>query len=535
MAIIAEHVIHDVLERVDLVHLIKRTVALKEQGTRYLACCPFHTEKTPSFTVDPQKGFYHCFGCGVHGDAIDFLKAQDGLSFMEAIQRLAEEQGVCLGEAEVDPQQEQRRAIYALLEKAQLFFQEQLAANKEVQEYLQKRGVLPDSVKLFGLGYAPYGTDTLYQQWGKTEEKRALLVAAGLIAEGERGYYDRFRGRLIFPIYNSRGRIVGFGGRALRNHQTPKYLNSSESLVFHKGELLFGPPSAKKSKNIIIVEGYMDVIQLVQQGWTEARATLGTALSLKHIDYLWEHYQKLLFCYDGDTAGRAAAERTLHLLLPTIKDGCSVEFAELPEGMDPDSYCRRAGKGAMQAVFERAAPLSAFFFQQLLKEYPLNSPESVALFGQKAKALLRKIPSGIFRSLMFKHLQEQVGLGPKKRISPLAGQGKVQAIESPHAWSVGLSLVQHYPELQDIWAEAVSSLTCERKENNPSEQALAEAYVQALPGSGVKKELLAIIKKLEREQYEKSISVLLEKAQAQGLDKEEKELLKRLLSEKVNR
>ncbi|MEK6771534.1 MAG: DNA primase, partial [Pseudomonadota bacterium] len=342
--------IDELLNRVDIVEVIDARVPLKKAGKDYKACCPFHDEKTPSFTVSQTKQFYHCFGCGKNGSAIGFLMDYENLSFPEAVTDLAQRVGLTVpteasGTAAPDSGS---HALLDLLNEAGRFYRNQLrshpSAGKAI-DYLKGRGLSGEITQSFGIGYAPEGWDNLTKVLGKDDPTRDQLVAAGLAAKKEGGgYYDRFRNRVIFPIHDHRGRIVGFGGRVMDPKDEPKYLNSPETALFHKGRELYGlfraRDAIKKSGRVLVVEGYMDVVALAQHGIDYAVATLGTAATRDHLDRLYRHAPEVVFCFDGDRAGREAAWRALETTLPLLHEGRQASFLFLPEGEDPDTLVR---------------------------------------------------------------------------------------------------------------------------------------------------------------------------------------------------
>ena len=405
---IPESFIDDLLARADIVDLINQRVPLRKAGHEFKACCPFHDEKTPSFTVSPTKQFYHCFGCGAHGSALGFLMEYERLEFVEAVQALADHLGVEVprengGSAQRGPD---RKPLYEVLERCTRFYEEQLRHHRDAAraiDYLRQRGLSGEMAGRFRLGYAPPGWSNLLDALGTSSHARAQLAEAGLLSEGDRGSYDRFRDRIIFPILDTRGRVVAFGGRVLDDSK-PKYLNSPETPVFHKGRELYGLHQAKQANSelprLLIVEGYMDVIALAQHGLPEAVATLGTATTADHLDKLFRSTQELVFCFDGDRAGRQAAWKALETALPFMRDGREVRFLLLPDGEDPDTLIRAEGQAGLQQRIQQAIPLADHLFAQLSQQAPGHSLAQRARLVQLARPHLDRIPRGVFRDLL---------------------------------------------------------------------------------------------------------------------------------------
>ena len=411
---IPDSFIDDVLARTDLVELIDGYVHLKRTGKNYSACCPFHQEKTPSFTVSPDKQFYYCFGCGASGNAIGFLMDYTRLGFVESIENLAKNLGMEVPRDESAKPREDYQPLYRTLESATAYYEQQLrnpACKDRPVNYLKKRGLSGQTAKQFRIGYAPQGWDNLINVLGTDDGQKNLLQKVGMLIENDKGRrYDRFRDRVMFPIRDSRGRVIAFGGRVLGDDK-PKYLNSPETPVFHKGRELYGLYEAKLAlkhiKRFVIVEGYMDVIALAQFGIPYAVATLGTATSQEHIEKLFRHSEELVFCFDGDDAGRRAAWRALENALGTLKDGRQIKILLLPEGEDPDTLVRKNGKDYFEGLLEETAtPLSEYFFEQLGADINLSTMDGRARIASLAKPYLEKLPSGVFQQLMLKRLSE---------------------------------------------------------------------------------------------------------------------------------
>jgi len=416
MARIPQNFIDDLVARADIVELIDARVPLKKAGREFQACCPFHNEKTPSFTVSPQKQFYYCFGCGAHGTALGFLMEFDRLDFIDAVKELAQQMGV---EVPVDdsPQARERRAegesLYDILGAANDWYQKQLPTNTTAVDYLKKRGLTGETAKRFGIGYAPAGWDGVMKQLGSSETARGQLLTAGLLiekADDRERVYDRFRDRIIFPIRDARGRVIGFGGRVMGD-DTPKYLNSPETPVFHKGRELYGLYEAKQANReltrLLVVEGYMDVIALAEQGLNFAVATLGTAVTPDHLQRLFRTVPEVVFCFDGDRAGRKAAWRALEESLPQLRDGRQARFLFLPDGEDPDSLVQAEGPEAFEQRVQNADSLSRFLFDSLADKVDLSSLDGRSRLIELAKPLLKPVPAGAFRELLLQELAQR--------------------------------------------------------------------------------------------------------------------------------
>jgi len=421
--------IDDVIARIDLVDLIDARVPLKKAGVNYKACCPFHTEKTPSFNVSREKQFYYCYGCGAHGNAIGFLMEYERQSFPEAVETLAESLGLRIPqEITRNGQQEQigsLQSLYEVQERVAKFYARQLRDHPEAARavaYLKKRGVSGEIAKQYLLGYAPPG-------WHGLPTSLAVepLQAAGLVISREQGdSYDRFRDRIMFPIRDRRGRVVGFGGRVLGD-ETPKYLNSPETPVFMKHREVYGLyellKAVRKPDRILVVEGYMDVIALAQGGIPYVVATLGTATSSEHVELLFRHANELVFCFDGDNAGRRAAWKALEASLPFLRDGRKIGFLMLPENHDPDSLVREEGAERFSARLTNAIPFSDYWFEYLSRQLNLQTKEGRAALIETAMPLIERLPAGVFREMM------------QARLSELAGRAHVQFSErSPKLW-----------------------------------------------------------------------------------------------------
>jgi len=404
----------ELLHRVDIVDVIERYVPLKKGGANYSACCPFHTEKTPSFTVSPTKQFYHCFGCGVHGNAISFLIEYQGLGYVEAVKDLAESVGMKMPEFEPRTKKpEGGPDLYEIMKRACDYYRDQLKATPRAIDYLKGRGLTGKIAASFGIGYAPDGWQSLESVFPSYADKS--LKEAGLVVDPEGGgrRYDRFRDRIMFPILNQRGSVIAFGGRVLGEGE-PKYLNSPETPLFEKGRELYGlvqaRPAIRAAGRAIVVEGYMDVVALAQHGIEYAVATLGTATSATHIQKLLRQTDEVVFCFDGDAAGRKAAWHALEVSLPYLADNKTVRFLFLPPEHDPDSFVREEGKEAFEKRLGDSRPLSEFLLEELKSRTDLGTAEGRSRLAHEAKPLLQKVSAPALRLQLLKALAEAAGM-----------------------------------------------------------------------------------------------------------------------------
>lgn len=449
MSRIPQSFIDDLLNRLDIVEVIDHRVKLKKAGKNYSACCPFHEEKTPSFTVSPDKQFYYCFGCGANGNAVGFLMEYERQGFVDAVESLARVAGMQVPKETTEKDvkhAKKQRGLYDILSLASTYYQKQLkehTSRERAVSYLKGRGLSGAIARDFGMGYAPPGWDNLLVKLGTNEEDRHLLVESGLVIrkEGEGKLYDRFRHRIMFPIKDTRGRVIGFGGRVLGDDK-PKYLNSPETPVFSKGRELYGLYEARQSnrklERLLVVEGYMDVIALAQYGMRNAVATLGTACGEDHLKLAFRYVNEVVFCFDGDNAGRTAAKRALVNALPAMEDGRQIRFLFLPEGQDPDTLVRQIGAERFTAQIENGVPLEEFLFDAVAEGIDVNSMEGRARFGKLAAPLLNTLPNGIYRELMFANLAKRTGLSldlllelTKEKVSLVAEPAKPEANQQP--------------------------------------------------------------------------------------------------------
>ncbi|WP_334048485.1 DNA primase [Alteromonas gracilis] len=435
--------IDDLLSRTDVVDVVDSRVKLKKAGKNYQACCPFHNEKSPSFTVSQDKQFYHCFGCGAHGNAISFIMEFDRLEFVEAIEELARYHGLEVPRekgsrpAMSEEKKQQQQDDYAVMEQVARFFQHQLRQNgnsKKAIDYLKNRGLSGDIVKQWEIGYAPDSWDALLNTFGKDPQRINQLIDLKLVNRNDQGRtYDFFRDRIMFPIRDKRGRVVGFGGRVL-DDGGPKYLNSPETRIFHKGSELFGFYSARQNNRnldtVVIVEGYMDVVALSQFDINIATAALGTATTPEHIQMLVRATSHIVCCYDGDRAGREAAWRALENALPALKDGVRLSFLFLPDGEDPDTMVRQIGKEAFMGMLDEAMPLSRFFFENLLKTHNVGSPEGKIALKKAALPLIESTLGEDQKQMLLEELAKHTGEFDRFKLQQditRANQGSKQA------------------------------------------------------------------------------------------------------------
>ena len=472
--LIPKQFIADLIDRADVVEVVGRRVQLKKAGKEFKACCPFHDEKTPSFTVSPSKGFYHCFGCGAHGNALDFLMQYDHMEFVEAVESLANSMGV-----EVPREESTSRparsydALFDLIARVSRYFEAELKSNQAAVSYLKARGIDGATAKRFQLGYAPAGWSNVLDKFGTSREAIDRLLATGLIIRKDDGkHYDRFRDRIMFPIRDARGRTIGFGGRVLNpDEKNAKYLNSPETVLFHKGRELYGLYEARQAlrsiDRLVVVEGYMDVVGLARHGIDFATATLGTATTDEHLNRLFRMCDEIWFSFDGDRAGRAAAWKALENALPQIREGRQIRFVFLPDGQDPDSFVQEHGADAFEKALDDAMPLSDFMVEELSSQVDMDSVDGRARMAELARPLVSRIPPGVYRELLTERLADTVGLPVHKletilkkdqaptsarqpagttrlRTKPASGSGKPSIIRR------AITLIVHHPEAAEL-------------------------------------------------------------------------------------
>jgi len=409
--------IDDLLNRIDIYDVVSPRVSLKKAGKDFSGLCPFHNENTPSFTVSQQKQFYHCFGCGKSGSAIGFLMEFEGLDFVDAVKDLAQQAGVEVPLIQVNKQrQHERNNLYAVTEKVTRIYQQQLKNNRKIIDYLKNRGVDGKTCQTFQIGYAEDRWDGISKRFA--DDQQDLLDRCGLLSHSNHKSYDKFRNRLMFPIHDRRGRVIAFGGRAVDDEQQPKYLNSPETDLFHKGQELYGYHLARKHSNedyVIVVEGYMDVVALHQHGIKNAVATLGTATSSQHIALLFKTWSKVVFCFDGDRAGQKAAEKALLTALPLYLDDKIIEFLFLPEEHDPDSFVNQQGQNEFLKQLTTAQPLSQFLLDTISKGINLKTLDGKAQLHERAKDYIKQLPAGAFRQIMQEKVSQISGINQQNR------------------------------------------------------------------------------------------------------------------------
>ena len=420
MPFIDRDFINDLSDRVDIVGLINKRVPLKKAGKDYKACCPFHEEKTPSFTVVPNKQIFHCFGCGESGGAIDFIKKFDHLDFVEAVEVLASESGISVVyDQNVKPVDTRFKRYRELMSEVNEYYQIQLkcsVAKARAVDYAKKRGISGTIAKRFELGYAPPGWNNLHEHHKTDGEKLLDLDTLGMLVakkDKEGDYYDRFRDRLMFPIHNAKGNVIGFGGRVLSDKDNPKYLNSPETPLFSKSKELYGLYHCRKHSRkidyILVVEGYMDVIALHQHGITTAVATLGTATTPAHLQTLIRATDTIVFCFDGDKAGRAAAWKALQISLPAMTAGLMIKFLLLPDGEDPDTLIQSESVKAFSRRIEKAQTLSSFLFDHIKSEVPFETIEGKTLFLERASSYINLVTYSVYRQQLIEGLSQVIG------------------------------------------------------------------------------------------------------------------------------
>ncbi len=578
---IPQHFIDELLNRVDIVDVIDSRVPLRKAGRDYQARCPFHEEKTPSFTVSQNKQFYHCFGCGAHGSAIGFLMDYEHMDFIEAVRELAQRSGMELPALEREnPEQKQQQDLHPIMQEAANYYRHQLKHRADAAKavaYLKQRGLSGEIAAEYDIGFAPPGWDKLCSHLGSDNQRRQQLLTTGMAVKKDGGgLYDRFRNRIMFPIRDRRGRVIAFGGRVIDNDDKPKYLNSPESPLFHKGRELYGLYEARQAlrqiDRLLVVEGYMDVVALAQHGIRYAVATLGTALTPDHLPPLFRTSSEVVFCFDGDRAGRAAAWKALDIMLSELKDGRTARFMFLPDGEDPDSLIRTIGKPAFEQHIESAISLSDFLLQNLTQRVDMSAIDGRARLVDLTRPKLAKISNAVFKHMLINELAHRVNIpaaelmrllgerpakpgrptnlqrqtGESRRLSPVrtaislllerpdlahgvTEPARFRALEEP-----GISLLVELLELirqrPNISCGAILEHWRERPEGKHLNR-LARAS-SAIPADGYEHEFHDALRLLDKQRVECSYRALLRKGEAGGLSAEEKQLLTQLLQEK---
>jgi len=558
--------IDEVVTRTDIVELIDNHVSLKKKGKEYAACCPFHNEKTASFTVSPEKQFYHCFGCGAHGTALGFLMEYERLDFIEAVEVLAQQHGLEIPQDETAYVKNDHQDLYILLEQASTYFQKNLRQQQHAIDYLKNRGVSGEIAAKYDLGYAADGYEYLLKQFDNSATQEQL-IEIGLIKKSEKGsLYDRFRNRIVFPIKDRRGRVIGFGGRVL-DDAVPKYLNSPETPVFHKSDALYGLYEARKSKHtiksLIVVEGYMDVVALAQHGIDNVAATLGTATTSQHIQQLYRCTQEIIFCFDGDRAGKEAAWRAAQQTIPLFKDGLEAKFLFLPQGEDPDSLIRTRGKEIFLQYVDEGDSLSTFIFSKLSEDIDTRTPSGKARLAQVAKPLLEKFPGGVFKKLVFEELEKKVGtpihyeLSVTKPTNPIIPTNNkatpvrlavAALLHQPslaldidsiaHLESCNLSGVPLLTKIIKIWKLEPSlshAALIERFRDQPEEQQIHKLMSWEPPELAEPKQALEdALSWIKRKTQTSRVQELIDKQSTDGLTEDERQEFKSLLHQKAS-
>ncbi|MDF1796966.1 MAG: DNA primase [Coxiellaceae bacterium] len=579
MGAIPQPFIQSVIDRIDIIEIVKTRVDLKKNGMRYKGLCPFHNEKSPSFTVNAERQFFYCFGCGARGDVIEFVRQYDHLDFIDALGQLAGQLGLEIPKSDNDDGQprESKEPYYQVLAECSQYYQQLLKQQPAAIDYLKSRGLSGAIAKQYGVGFSIDSWDALSKHIGK--DKLDTLLQAGMLIEKDGGRrYDRFRGRVMFPIRDTRGRVIGFGARGLNKDQQPKYLNSPETPVFHKNRALYGLYEALQAnrtlEQVIIVEGYMDVIALAQHDITIAVATLGTATNPKHLQLLLRYTQSMVFCFDGDRAGREAAWSALKVNLPVLRDGISLRFVLLPEGEDPDSLVRSIGKQGFEQLLSQGKEAADFMFEHLDENIPRHSLADIARYAKAADELIRTLPAGLYHTLLEKQLAQHLNIEPNE-LSDLVHSKQPAASPAPaaepelaisnqdltqHMSTIRLanalllqqpSLVTEVPDtLQQLPAEQpeykifkyiIKQLTqnpqmttsnlIEQCESNKLQHYLAAltAWQPSFPAEGIKAEFEGILNKLIKINIKQQADQLIQLAKQRPLDQNEKQQLQTLL------
>ncbi|MDP6147383.1 MAG: DNA primase [Gammaproteobacteria bacterium] len=567
--------IDDLVDRSDITEIIGKRVEIKKAGKEYKACCPFHNEKTPSFTISPEKGFYHCFGCGAHGTSLGFLMDYEKLTFVEAIEELAKMLGMEVPKSNEDIKLTQKQtSLKSLLNEVSGYFQSNLKSSKKVIEYLKDRGIDGKTAKYFGIGFSNNSWDDLTKNFGTTEKNIDQLFEAGLIIKKDKGgYYDRFRNRVMFPIRDNRGDVVGFGGRVIDEEDDPKYLNSPETTLFKKGYLLYGLFEGKQeisnTKEVILVEGYTDVIGLAQYGMKNALATLGTATTENHIKLIFQKANELTFCFDADNAGKKAVVRALEICLPLIKQNKSVRFLMLEKGSDPDTAVREHGSEPFKKLLKESFTLDDMIIEICNSSFEIDSLTGKANAAEKAIHLVRQIREGIYKDLVVEKIAKHYGV-PTKSFLPRSTEiqkprkeVKRESIKRPTLVHQAIRVLLHQPSLGtklspndhlefinlkgvDILKEIIGlvhdnesikvATIVQHFENDQLRRFLAELAVEEIivNASELEKEFDDIVLSLKKANTKKELNSLLEKAKNKDLSESDEKRLKELTNNPKN-
>lgn len=567
---IPQSFIQDVLQRTNIVALIQARVQLTKRGANHLARCPFHDEKTPSFTVSEDKQFYYCFGCGAHGNAIGFLMAFDRMEFLDALSHLASQLGMEIPQSDAQKSHsDDTQAFYPLLQKVAHYYQQQLRHAPHAIDYLKARGLDGHIAKRFAIGFAPAQWENLLPHLSRDPQTTAQLLTNGLLIKKNQRRYDRFRNRIMFPIRDVRGRVIAFGGRTI-GEDLPKYMNSPETPIFHKSSELYGLYEARQQnkalKRVVIVEGYMDVVSLNQHGITYAVATLGTATNPRHLQKLLRYTNEVIFCFDGDNAGRNAAWKALTISLPTMRDGIHLRFLFLPQDEDPDTLIQKIGREKFEKLLDESAMLSTVFFNHLQNEIPLKSLDGKAHFAKEAATYLNTMPEGLFRQLLFKQLGELLHIGAEELMALLANPKPTQPTQHPHRSDevlppayLAIALLLQKPSLVSginnpeglaqthapgipLLMRLIKILQSQPQlstghllalcQNADDQQWIAQLAARKLPIAepGLALELQGALTRLREQRQDRLAEQLIQKAETTGLTLEEKKKLHQLLT-----
>lgn len=559
----------DLLNRIDLIEILSQRIRLKKSGNNFVGLCPFHQEKTPSFSAHPTKQFYYCFGCGASGNAINFLMQYERLTFPEAVENLAHQAGLTLPQAS-QQKNDRSNTLYACLEKACKHYEHQLKQTPKAIEYLKARGLTGTTAKRFRLGYAPSQWQFIFNKLSHQGQHKKMLLESGLVNAKHERYYDRFRDRIMFPIRNTQGKTIGFGGRSLDGSE-PKYLNSPETSIFHKKYELYGLYEAKSHHTqldpLLVVEGYMDVLSLAQHGITNVVGTLGTAITAQHVQKMLRYSHTIIFCFDGDEAGRTAAWRALETTLPVMRDDLHVGFLFFEAGHDPDSFVRQYGPQTFNDHLHHALPLADFFFRELQQDLNLNRLEDRARFAQKVLRYLSNMPQGVYQHLLYEKLSQLIQIpidniqqfiqtrtqktnqkppAPKKHLD-LYKRTLAILLQNPQfakeispdqldfePFSNVTQLLRETIQFFQQQTQATTANLLHHYEHSKAKDDLAYLSSVSLPTpeAGLLQEFIAGIERIHEHALETQITHLLKKHQQQGLSENEKRHLQELLNKK---